>query len=116
MFPSTRGRKSPDVPLSYLTSSHACAGVLVDAQWVLTSPICVLSAGLSLAEAPRYLLVVAGEHNVTGIDLDPVTGDQLEQVIEVEAVHFEPRYPFTFQVQTVAHLNDAKTINSEWDT
>ncbi|XP_012942859.1 chymotrypsinogen A [Aplysia californica] len=109
---SIRALNAGSASLTYDTSSHACAGVLIDTQWVLTSPFCVLSAGQSISEAPNRILVVAGEYNVSGIDIDPLTGAQQEQLINIDAAYFHPDYPYRSQASLVRVLQTAKAVNS----
>ena len=56
--------------------------------------------------------MVAGEFNVTGLDLDPVSQGQQEEVMEVTAAYFEPSYRFKSQLEAVPFLQDTKVINS----
>lgn len=108
---SIRAKINLEGGLTYEETSHACQGVLVDPSWVLTSPACVISAGNTVEEAPSRALVVAGEYNVSGIDLDPVTRTQQEQVIRIERVFFHPLYQFKSQIDIFPYDN-TRAINS----
>lgn len=108
---SIRALLSGFTELSYATTSHACQGVLISPEWVLTSPVCVISAGYTADEALTNILIVAGEYNVTGIDIDPETREQQEQLIRASRIYIHPEYKYRSQSEIVP-FNDTKGINS----
>jgi hypothetical protein len=108
---SIRNKKDDSSPLTYAGTQHACQGVIIGTRWVLTSPSCIISYGNTADEAPFRMLVVVGEYNVSGIDIDPVTGGQMEQVIRIDRVFINPNYGFQTQAQMVPFL-DRTAINS----
>ncbi|XP_059156702.1 trypsin-4-like [Physella acuta] len=108
---SIRARLRAASQLNYAGTSHSCQGVLIDKQWVLTSPFCVYGAGSSAAEARDRILVVAGEYNVSRLDINPTTGQQQEQIINVDSVYIHPNYAYANQAEAIP-FDDSVKLNS----
>lgn len=91
---SIRSEVSMATTLDLDNTEHACQGVIVGKEWVLTSAVCILSAGFSETVAPDRILVVAADFNVSAIDYDPLTKLPQEQAIKVDKVFINPGYGY----------------------
>ncbi|BFZ19579.1 hypothetical protein BsWGS_22618 [Bradybaena similaris] len=97
--------------LTYAETSHACSGVLISREYALTSPACLISAGNTVEEIPSRVAVVAGEYNVSGIDIYPETGGQQEQMIRISDIYIHPDYPYRSQ-EELFPFSDIAAANS----
>ncbi|KAH9490340.1 hypothetical protein Btru_041541 [Bulinus truncatus] len=106
---SIRALYRDESTLDLSTTGHACQGVLVADRWVLTSAFCAVGASGELD--PNRILVVAGEYNVSQVDIDPSTGRPQEQQLRVSSIILHPDYAYRSQGEFYP-FNDSVKLNS----
>ncbi|XP_076470436.1 chymotrypsinogen B-like [Babylonia areolata] len=109
---SIRGRNQPNVTLTQNSTAHACAGVIIDNDWVLTHAVCLYTSGKQLSDAPNEYLVVAGEYDTDRVDQDPrySYSRPLEQFVPVARGFVHPEFA-PLRYLTDLDLTDNQVIN-----